>query len=844
MISKPTHPDGMSGIHYGEVFGKAFKEREGAKPYTYQCRLACGAEADPNDSDTLKRGASCQSQLIDIPTGLGKTAAVVFAWLWNRVLQPNVEARQTWPRRLVFCLPMRTLVEQTHENVEQWLKNISDNADELGLDASARAQLEWLKEHSPIVLMGGEEIKKWDIYPEKDAILIGTQDMLLSRALNRGYGMSRYRWPMHFGLLNNDALWILDETQLMGVSVETSAQLDGFRSRVEWSPLGACPTWWMSATLEASRLATVDHPGPAEGWPKIALSAPERSVGEVRQRCEAKKSVTKSAVTLSFSNKKDYPKQLAAFIGERHVPGTLTLVVVNRVSRAQEIYSALRDKKFKLDPARVALIHSRFRPVDRERHNRLLFGGGDRIVIATQAVEAGVDVSARLLVTELAPWSSLVQRFGRCNRRGDLTDAEVHWIDIQLKDEKDDLALPYAPDELKKSRGAMASLTDASPKSLTAVQVAEFSVIRPVIRRRDLIDLFDTTPDLCGQDLDISRYIRDGEDTDVELFWRDLSESGPTKDEAPAQREELCRVAVGAFRKFLKNTKPSAWIWNPLEEHWEKAERARPGAIYLLAVKGGGYSDEAGWTGEAKQQPTPYPPAIGANETYAGNRLTFIGQWQTLAQHTKEVVAELARIAADLALDPAYRDAIETAALWHDLGKAHPIFQKMLGGDPAQVWAKSDHRGGIATRDDIPVKGFRHELASAIAWLVAGPSNTAERDLVAYLLAAHHGRVRLSIRALPEENPRPSDPERLHARGIWDGDILPAVSLGAVEVPTVTLDLSFMQMGDGEHGPSWLARMIALRDRLGPFRLAYLETLLRAADMRASAAAEKAAIQP
>ena len=62
--------------------------------------------------------------------------------------------------------------------------------------------------------MGGEEKTDWDIYPEREAILIGTQDMLLSRALNRGYGMSRYRWPMHFGLLNNDALWVMDETQL------------------------------------------------------------------------------------------------------------------------------------------------------------------------------------------------------------------------------------------------------------------------------------------------------------------------------------------------------------------------------------------------------------------------------------------------------------------------------------------------------------------------------------------------------------------------------------------------------------------------------------------------------
>jgi hypothetical protein len=41
--------------------------------------------------------------------------------------------------------------------------------------------------------------------------------------------MSRYRWPMHFGLLNSDALWVLDEMQLVGVDIETSAQLGTFR---------------------------------------------------------------------------------------------------------------------------------------------------------------------------------------------------------------------------------------------------------------------------------------------------------------------------------------------------------------------------------------------------------------------------------------------------------------------------------------------------------------------------------------------------------------------------------------------------------------------------------------
>ena len=141
---------------------------------------------------------------------------------------------------------MRTLVEQTRDNVRTWLSNLGDR--------------EWKgegKHDGKIglhILMGGEEKTDRDLDPEHDAILIGTQDMLLSRALNRGYGMSRYRWPMHFGLLNNDALWVMDETQLMGVTVETSAQLDGFRSDPKWEPIGACPTRWMSADMRSAAI--------------------------------------------------------------------------------------------------------------------------------------------------------------------------------------------------------------------------------------------------------------------------------------------------------------------------------------------------------------------------------------------------------------------------------------------------------------------------------------------------------------------------------------------------------------------------------------------------------------
>ncbi len=794
------------------------------RPYGYQYRLACGPQTDPARPDTLQAGAACQSQLINIPTGLGKTAAVVLAWLWNRIHLQS----ETWPRRLVYCLPMRTLVEQTEKEVRRWL-----DAHGLLWDEKPETRRGKVGVH---ILMGGEGPGEWDIYPEENAILIGTQDMLLSRALNRGYGMSRYRWPMHFGLLNNDCLWVMDETQLMGVGVETSAQLDGFRHNGKMPTFGACPTWWMSATLEEKRLETVDHQKPAH---TEKLSEAEQSSGRPHDLITASKKLSPTPLTLG-SGTKDYAGQLAKLVRDHHKTDTLTLVIVNRVKRAREIFEALTKGKNPLcPPGKVALIHSRFRPVDRERHTKLLFGTGDRIVIATQAVEAGVDVSARLLITELAPWSSLVQRMGRCNRRADIPDAEVLWVDLQPKDEKDELSRPYAKDEFDKARAELLKLTDVSPRSLKNVTVQETPVIRPVIRRRDLVDLFDTTPDICGQDLDISRYIRDGDDSDVQFFWRDIAgDAAPTRNDKPPQRIELCRVSIGDAMKFFDKKTTRAWRWNPLGKEWEAAKAPRPGGVYLLATSSGGYCDDLGWTGDPKDKPKPHPPETGTPEAYDDEPDTFCRSWQTIAEHTKYVVEQTTALAM-LASEAEFVDALRTAALWHDIGKAHEEFQKALRDgqhqppDAKGLYAKSENPPKRYSADK-PYRSIRHELASALAWLLAAPLDAPERDLVAYLIAAHHGKVRLSIRSLPDEKGDEKNPARLFARGIWDGEILKPVSLPELTTPEIALDLSFMQMGEGKHGPSWLARAIALRDRLGPFRLAYLETLLRAADARAS----------
>lgn len=775
-------------------FDSFFRLATDCEPYPYQRRWAMG---------------NGLPALVSVPTGLGKTAGAVLAWLWRRRFASN-EIRQSTPRRLVYCLPMRVLVEQTHASVTGWLQS-------LGLLAG---DSQGVGVH---LLMGGDVDGDWDRFPERDAILIGTQDQLLSRALNRGYAMSRFRWPMQFGLINTDCHWVMDEVQLMGNGLATTAQLQAFR-RV----LGTCSSvtsTWMSATMRSEWLGTVDLVLAEDAGNALELDTADRGFPQVLQRLEAAKPITGAGFTASKDGKAE-----AQVVMNRHQEGTLTLVVVNTVKRAATVHAAVGKEK---PEAELVLVHSRFRPNDRKAQlARLLADPGEHgtIAVTTQVVEAGVDVSASTLITDLAPWPSLVQRFGRCNRYGSDENAAVIWIDV---DRKKTAAAPYEVDELEHAAGKLNGLTDVGPASLPEVDTDMKAA--HVIRRRDIIDLFDTTPDLAGADIDVSRFIRENDEHHVQVFWRNIDDA-PTDEESGPRPAELCSVSITDLTKVKGLPE---WRWDHLEKGWVRIQwpsELYPGLVLMLRAQDGCYSPDVGWTGKKKDKPEPLVidqevPDHNDDDRYAQTT------WQTLAEHTDAVVEELERLLSALpGLSDDWHEALRTAARWHDAGKAHPMFQSAMLGDPPEgdagvVWAKTARRGVRYKR-----RGFRHELGSALAMLAQGHS-----DLAAYLAAAHHGKVRLSIRSLPHETCDETDPGRRFARGIWDGETLPETDLGdGTTLPETPLNLSLVELGNSPSGPSWLARTLTLRDdpELGPFRIAYLEVLLRVADWRASARKE------
>jgi len=722
-----------------------YEKATGFKPYPYQSRLAT--------ADSLPA-------LLNVPTGVGKTAAVTLAWIFRRRFSDSA-TKQATPRRLVYCLPMRTLVEQTHDSVQAWLKKLEvDATREKGIEVH--------------VLMGGEDDGRWYEQPEADQILIGTQDMLLSRALNRGYGMSRYAWPVHFALLNNDCLWVMDETQLMGVGLTTSAQLAGFREKLK--PYGVTQTLWMSATLDTDAIVSVDNPRPPNGtWSAETIEADDKKSEAVSRLLNAKKPCSKAGMSLSPDNKKEYAGHLADSIVDAHVAKTLTLVVINRVMRAQDVFESLNKRLAKSEnPPEIKLIHARFRPADRAENQASALAestipDAGRIIVSTQAIEAGVDISATTLFSELSPWPSMVQRFGRCNRRGKcgidgMPAAQVRWIDIDTSEPKRavDAALPYEIAELDKARNVLEAMTDVGPHSLSAIKVDSPQTIYHVLRRKDLLDLFDTTADLSGNDLDVSRYIRDGDDIDVQVYWRDWDLKDTTlKGSPPApmadgqvvfpapDRHELCSVSIAAVRGnsgFIKKAASKdfeCYTWDSLNRAWQiiKPNAVRPGMVLLFHSRAGGYDPLLGWTGDPKNAPVSDRRPEKGNAQDAMDEDDLAATPLSVTDHLRDVGTAAESIETTFQRD--FTDlpwrAVVQAAWWHDVGKAHPAFQGAVIAsnaelDESQLWAKSGKQGYLRyqimpptesqAEGDVLVavkpqlrRGFRHELASALAWL-------------------------------------------------------------------------------------------------------------------------------
>ena len=283
-----------------KTFTEFFGEATGHEPPEYLARFA---------RDGLPGIAG-------VPVGADRAGAIL-AWLWRRLHGPDPAAI---PRRLIYALPQRALTEQVSGRLRRWLANLG-LADEVALTVAQAAR--WQSRGA------------WRDDPHRPAIVVGTADVLVSKALNRALDMDRALFPIDFALVTNGAHWLVDDPGLSPQTTATLRRLAGFAAE-----LGTAEPFALT------RLSPARNP--------IQIPYTERKVAPLTPPT-APRTVRRLPVDPG-----DHAA-IAAAVLERHSPDALTLVVVNTVDAAQRVFGYLR-----ADGAPCTLLHPRFRALERE----------------------------------------------------------------------------------------------------------------------------------------------------------------------------------------------------------------------------------------------------------------------------------------------------------------------------------------------------------------------------------------------------------------------------------------------------------------------------------------------
>lgn len=384
-------------------FAAYFRDVHGYEPFPWQLRLTRQVIDDGE-----------WPQVIDLPTGVGKTAALDTA-IFSLAVCP-----ERFPRRVVFVVDRRIIVDQVYERAGRI---------QTAVEAAATPALRWVKDRlgsaggtngdagdsllGVACLRGGIPIDgEWARRPDLPWVVVSTVDQFGSRLLFRGYGVRPGMWPIHAGLAGNDCLVILDEVHLSRPFAETVAAVrrlafgSSLPRRFQIVEMSATPS-----SEKSTRFTLIDEDTAASVVLRRRVEASKKAVlqqvGGARQ--PADEALPAAVAELA---KKDIPPS-AGSVG----------VIVNRVRSAREVHKTLLDAGHE-----SRLITGRMRPLDREaviaEISRIVdpdavhSGDSPMFVVATQAIEVGADFSFDALITECAPIDSLRQRFGRLDRRG------------------------------------------------------------------------------------------------------------------------------------------------------------------------------------------------------------------------------------------------------------------------------------------------------------------------------------------------------------------------------------------------------------------------------------------
>ncbi len=721
------------------------------------------------------------------------------------------------------------------------------------------------------VLRGGlADDGEWRVDPARPAVVIGTVDMIGSRIMFSGYGDGQSRRPMHAGLLGHDSIVMLDEAHLSPAMAALIHAINRIQDHPKFRAMTLSAT--NTDTENVFRLLPCEEADPSvrerlHAFKKSDFHLVEKPADRLTRICELAIRHRTGAIAVFTQTVEDAGKiarKLAQSLG------------TGGAERVAMLTGTLRGKE------RTALaagsVWQHFLP-NRDREE----GIPSVFLVMTSAGEVGVDLDADHAIMDLATLDSMIQRLGRVNRTG-LAQAEVAIVFTE-KEEKGPQQDPPRTHAQRfeaaraKTLAVLRLLPDLSPATLRSLdrQVLEECFApssRPARLHAEVVEAFAATSATL-QLPHVSIYLHGVSDApdppDSFLVWRretpDLVRLGSdAAKEVIAffrpRADEVARVPTSFARKlieralerqdggslpliaaqprgdvravslkngnelpsldhatvFLPTTAggleasglPSISAANEVSDVGDNDDRVR----YLEPCDGGkagggeGVQTLPAWLDQAVEFRIPlhdvreddgeerflvYALHRSDPELQTGESdLTRLGaSTQTIDKHCSLVGDAVRRIGTALALSDPEVDALETAGCWHDRGKARRVWQRAAGVPAGGPLLAKSAKGRF--RPEL-LGGYRHEFGSLAEADRDIPMESPDRDLVLHLIASHHGWA------------RPGFPEPRQ----WDPDVPSALNRR-------------LAIGTAD-------RFASLQAKYGPWRLAWLEALLKAAD--------------
>jgi len=376
--------------------------------------------------------------LVDLPTGAGKTDVIVIWLIALAWYAQHRDAVKPVPRRLMWVVNRRVLVQQVHTMVKELTTSFADPSSPAAQIVGHLRSLGQKDSEAAfnVVQLRGQRLddREWSLDPAMPQLIIGTVDQIGSRLLFQGYGLGKWSRPLHAALLGVDAWICVDEAHLVPAFAVTLRQVREMACRptAESVPqeirsfFDHLPFW----ITELS--ATPGLPIPRHG--KHFPLEPGHDTDEViADRLLAKR--TRRVIWKRLQDKKHLARDLAAealsFANAK--PGSSIAVFCSLVTTANAVAQELK----KVHTGRVLLVTGRLRGFERDRLDQpeSLFRQFRRdhpegeqtkdslptFLVGTAAAEVGLDADSSAIVCDFASLPTLVQRLGRLDRRGQLS---------------------------------------------------------------------------------------------------------------------------------------------------------------------------------------------------------------------------------------------------------------------------------------------------------------------------------------------------------------------------------------------------------------------------------------